>query len=162
MKKVIMLVVLAFVLVACGKDDLTNFTDEYNRVAEKKGIDQLSFNTFEEPESESDSDRAWQLLYENDRYIIEAKYEDGKNLSGYYLVIDENQPFYDEKGEGFEAALTIIEALGLNKAKFKAEFRKALKKTSHAYDDENYIVSITNPGVDGLTSVGLIINFDKK
>ena len=154
--------VLFFALVGCGSDPLKSFVKKFNEISQKNGIDILITDDFGPVEQEEDSNRAWQLLYETNEYIIEAKYEDGKNLSGYYLVIDNNDPYEEREGRGYNAAITIIESLGLVKTKFNNEFKKAMELSSHSYSDDDYIVSFTNPKSDGITSVGLIVNFDKK
>lgn len=160
MKRLVALLFGIILLAGCGTDELEKFTDKFNSNAETRNVDKLDIEEFEGIEIEDG--RGWQVLYDSSEYTIDAKYEDGKNLSGYYLVIDSSEPFEDMKGNGYDVGKTIAETLELDVNMYEREYETGLTQTSHSYTDENYIVSFTNPGKDGLTSVGMIINFDKR
>ncbi len=162
MKKVFFLILISlFVLVGCGEsNELEDFADKYNRGASNDGIQKLSVDSFGEIEIEDG--RGWQKLQETDGYYIDAKYENGEDLSGYYLVIDEDQPFDEREGDGYRAALSIAKAVEVNAGDFVKEFGKALKEGSHSYVENDYLISFSYPKESGVTSVGMIINYDKK
>ncbi|AAU85079.1 hypothetical protein BCBBV1cgp32 [Bacillus phage BCASJ1c] len=105
---------------------------------------------------------SWQNLYESSGYYVDAKYEDGENISGYYLVIDNSQPFEEYKGDGYRTGISIIKALGMDAGDFVRGFGTAMMDGSYSYTENGYRVSMFYPGEDSLTSAGMIINFDKQ
>lgn len=151
--------IIAFLLVACGEDELKDFTRAYNSVAEKYDVPTLDTSEFKDIEEEEFM--SWQSLYESRNYNIDAKYKDGKNLSGYHIAMAYEQPYSEQKGMAYNSSVAIAEALDLNIASYVKEFETALTLGSHSYKDEDYLISFTNAGEDSLTSIGMIINFDK-
>ena len=145
---------------ACGSDDLKAFVSDFNKNADRYNIQLLDKDDFGEIEDEEYM--SWRELYDSDDYSIDAKYEDGESLSGYYLVIDRGQPIEEFEGNGFKASLSIAKALGLDHKKFIRELGASFNEGSHSYVDKDYRVSFSYSGEESLTSVGTIINFDKQ
>lgn len=156
----LVILVMSSLLVACGNGDLDSFVKDFNKSAKAHNVHELDPDDFGEIEDEENM--SWKNLYESDEYYIEAKYKDGKNLSGYYLVIENSQPYEDLEGDGFMSGVAIAEAIGSSEREFTNEFESALNEGTNSYDVDGYKVSFTYPGESGLTSVGMIINFDKE
>ncbi|WP_342505908.1 hypothetical protein [Sporosarcina sp. FSL K6-2383] len=163
MKRLIFVLVMSMLfLVACGVDELEEFTKEFNQRALKDDVPELVMDEFGDIEIEEVENMGWQQLYESDSYYIDAKYKDGEKLSGYHLVIDKSEPFEEFEGEGYKAGLSIIKTLGLDAGDYVRGYGTALSEGRGLYIENGYKVSFTYPGSSGITSVGMIINFDKE
>ncbi|EON74146.1 hypothetical protein [Lysinibacillus sphaericus] len=102
-----------------------------------------------------------QILLETDfkkykgHYKIVAKYNEDKKLVGYNISV-EGSPINevseegDEWEEGLLAAMSIIDAIGLNLDKNEVEFDKAIdeEKDTHTYTDSNYNVTFLLADLD--------------
>ncbi|MGE6515062.1 hypothetical protein [Lysinibacillus sphaericus] len=102
-----------------------------------------------------------QILLETDfkkykgHYKIIAKYNEDKKLVGYNISV-EGSPINevseegDEWEEGLLAAMSIIDAIGLNLDKNEVEFDKAIdeEKDTHTYTDSNYNVTFLLADLD--------------
>lgn len=160
-KPLILISILVIFLVACSENKLEGFTQNYNEKSEVYGIPALDAEEYGEIEKEENM--SWQKLFESKNYTIDAKYKDGENLSGYHLAINhENQPYEKLEGVGYKSSIAIAEALNLNVDQFIKEYETALTTSSHSYTDGDYLIDFTYPGKDSLTSVGMIINYDKQ
>lgn len=158
MKRLLVFSLLVF-LIACGESDLETFVKTFNVVSDHYSIQELDFDEF--GEIEEDEEMSWQNLHESMEYIIDAKYKDGKNVSGYYLVMDTEEPYEEQEGSAYEAGVAIAESLGLEKEKFEEEFEIALINVVHSYEEKDYTISFSNLGLDSHVSVGMIIDYDK-
>lgn len=162
MKKLlfVFMTMMILLLVACGSDELQEFVDAFNENAKTYDVPELIPEEFGDIEDEEGM--TWQQLYESRNYTIDARYKDGKNLFGFHLAIDNNQPYEKLEGVAYHTGITISEALNLNIDKYVKEFETALTTTSHTYTDGDYRIEFFYPGSSSMTSVGMIINFDKK
>lgn len=158
MKRLFIFALLLF-LVACGESDLETFVKTFNVVAEKYSIQSLDEENF--GEIEEDETMSWQNLYESVEYMIDAKFEDGKNMSGVYLVIDTDEPYDEMRGDAYEASVTIAESLGLHKDTYIEEFEIAIMSVHHSYEERGHEITFSNLAFDGHASVGMIISYDK-
>lgn len=158
MKRVIIILLAAVMLAACGSDaEVSDFTDKYNENAyEFTSVKLLDEEQFGEVIKEKYGN--WKNLQTRDGYNIEAKYNDDDELTGYYIAIKEGELYYRYEGEGYESSLVIAETLGLDREKFTDEFSKVVETDEKdvTYDDNGYEINIFTI-VSGVT-----INFNKK
>ncbi|WP_285399641.1 hypothetical protein [Lysinibacillus sp. fls2-241-R2A-57] len=102
-----------------------------------------------------------QILLETDfkqykgHYKIVAKYNKSKKITGYNISVEaspanEVNEEADEWQEGFLAAMTTTDAIGLSIDTFEVHLNKALEeeKDTHSYIDSNYKVTILMPDID--------------
>lgn len=143
-------------LAGCSSN-LSDFTKDYNENARKYNVPELVEKEFSE--IEVDENMSWQTLFESQKYDINAKYRDGKKVSGYRIVIKDLENFITKEGLAYNATLTVIDTLKLDLKKFNKEFEKMLTGEAEEYTDNGYEIKIFLHGVaDNL----LYINIDKE
>lgn len=163
-KALFLLFVSIFILTGCGSNELKQFVDDFNEVIENEDIDELNPDNFGELEEseEDDEEFKWRELYESDRYIIEAEYGDGKNLSGYFIHIDPSEPYKELEGKGYRASVSIAKALGLSSSSFSNSFKTALTEDTHSYSENGYEIRFLNIGWDSSIDTGISVTFEEK
>lgn len=166
MKKLLFVLMCLFVLAGCSsyKSELNEFVDSYNKKSyDFVSVDILKEDEFGDVETEKYGD--WQLIHEaKDRYSIQVKSKDNK-VTGYYISIEEGEPYESYEGEGFEASQVIAGALGLDADRYNEKYKSAIESDGETitYTDNDYEVSISEFVLgDSLEHGGIVINYDKK
>lgn len=160
MKKIalFLLLTMTILLVGCSSSGgLNDFTKEYNENARKYNAPILVEKEF--GEIEDDENMSWQTLFESQKYDINAKYKDGKNVSGHRIVIKDIENFAGKDGTAYDATLTIVDTLGLDPKKLDEEIQKMLNKDNKGYVDNGYKISLF---LNNVTDTIIYINIDKK
>lgn len=159
MKKFISVVFL-LVLAACSgqQNELDNFVKAYNgnvdgslNAIDKNEIDEIR---------EEENGKWQQIVKEDGKYTIEAKYDKDNNIIGYHIGIDGTESYETMKGEGFKASTAIIKALDLDSDKYIDGYVHAMENGEYSYEDGAYRISFSDM-VIAEDHTGLYINFDK-
>lgn len=160
MKKVTLFLsfVMTLFLVGCSSSSgLSDFTKDFNENARKYNVPELVEKEF--GEVEDDENMSWQTLFESQKYDIDAKYKDGKTVSGHRVAIKDIENFVGKDGSAYDATLTIVDTLGLDPKKLDEELRKMLNKDNDGYVDNGYKVSLF---LNNVTDTLIYINIDKE
>ena len=164
MKKALIIMSTLLFLTACSSGkELESFVEAYNDAAyDYTSVDILKEKNFGEIEEEKYG--TIQTLYQLDgEQTLHAKYTDGK-VTGYNLSVSGDSAYEDKEGTGFEASLTLIKALGLDKSLYESNFDKAIDTGEIiTYQDKGYEITISDFSVgESIKHEGLTINIDKK
>jgi hypothetical protein len=153
-------IVFLLVLAACSgqQNELDNFVKAYN------GNVDGSLNTIDKNEideiREEENGKWQQIVKEDGKYTIEAKYDKDNNISGYHIGIDGTELYETMKGEGFKASTAIIKALDLDSDKYIDGYVQAMENGEYSYEDGAYSISFSDMVIAD-DHTGLYINFDK-
>lgn len=154
MKKFIVFLLALFLIGCSGKEDeIISFIDQFNENANEYSlVSWIDKNNL--PNIREDKNGNWRELADEKYYRLEGKYDEKKNLTGYYLSIKD-----EFRDPGYEAGKVIVETLGLNWDTFEEKFKEAENTELHfeeiTYTDNGYEVVIFK------TYTGFTINFDK-
>lgn len=176
MKKIFIMLFISFLLVGCGSSDLSTFVESFNQSARKYDTTELIENEFGDMEKASDlyeemkdideeiaetlknSNEGWRELYNSKEYEIIALY-DGKKLTGYSISVESDTNSIDKNGRGYNAILTLADALGLNISELEKGMQTAFNEDFHAYEDGDYEVSIS---VINIVSTSMTVTIENK
>lgn len=155
--------IMTLFLVGCSSSSgLSGFTKDFNENARKYNVLELVEKEF--GEIEDDENMSWQTLFDSQKYDIDAKYKDGKNITGYRITIKEIEKFIENDGEAYDATLNIVDILGLDLKKIDEEFQKVSTKDNEGYIDNGYKVGLFYTGLSDtkITDAEMYINIDKE
>lgn len=163
MKRLFTLMVALLFLTACSSGkELDSFVESYNDAAyDYTAVDILKEKNFGEIEEEKYG--IVQKLYQLEgEQTLHVKYTD-KKLTGYNMSISGDSPYEDKTGTGFEASLTLVKALGLDKSLFESNFDKAIDTGEIiTYQDNGYEITLSDFSVgESIQHEGMTINIDK-
>lgn len=143
MKKILItLLILVLVLTGCGSKDneLNTFVDDFNQSARKYDTTELIENEFGEIETEDEED--WRSLFESKEYSIDIMYDDN-NIVGYYIKVESDQTSIDKTGKGYNAVLTLADALGLKTSELEKGMQTAFNDDFFSYEDGDYEIRVS-------------------
>lgn len=157
MKRLFLIIVtLLIFLSACGGNELTAFAEDFNQSARKYDTTELIEDEFGEIEEE-DGEK-WRDLFSSKEYSIEAIYDKDK-ISGYYINVKSDTKSIDKNGKGYNAILTLADALGLDINDLEKGMQEAFNENFHDYEDGPYTVRIS---VISISSTSMSITVENK
>lgn len=137
-------------------DEVKGFIDDFNNFASLE--EDIDLITEIEPAKETESGYS-QTLFSSSEYVITTVYDKEGSIESIAVVIPENQPYRDLKGNGVYATLHVGAALGLDVEELTKEFEKALPNHAGLYFTDDYTVAFsTNDDVAELGIITMFIN----
>jgi len=152
-----MLLLVSVLLVGCGSGVNSDFTEEYNKNAEKYDAKKLNEEDFSEVEKEENM--SWQTLFESQHFDLLTRLKDGKNVSGYQLRVKDLMEFVSKEGMAYDAALTLSDTLGISIQKMNENISELILNGESEYKDGDYEIKMFS--LD-LNKTSATINIDKE
>ncbi|MGY3718669.1 hypothetical protein ACWE42_24460 [Sutcliffiella cohnii] len=106
---------------------------------------------------ETEDGEGWRNLFESKEYSIDAVY-DKKDLVGYYINVKSDTNSISKSGKGYNAVLTLADALGLKVSDLEKGMQVAFNESFFVYEDGDYNVRIS---VINVTSSSMSIMIEK-
>ncbi|WP_040985450.1 hypothetical protein [Oceanobacillus jeddahense] len=135
-------------------DEVKEFVESFNQLASLE--DDIDLIEEIQPAEESENGYS-QTLYSSDEYIIIANYQEDGEINSYIVVIPDDQPYRELKGNGLYAMFHVATALDLDLEELGDEFEKALPNHAGMYFADDYTISFHTD--EQLPEMGITIMF---
>lgn len=161
MKRVLILLILLVVvllLTSCGSANsgLNTFVEKFNQSARKYDTTELIEKEFGKIETEDGE--SWRTLFESREYFIDIMY-DKNDIAAYYIRVESDKTSIDKTSKGYNAVLTLADALGLDIKDLEKGMQAAFNENFYNYEDGSYEVRIT---VINITHAMMSITIEEK